>query len=105
MYPKTLTQTGTGATAWYPVDYKQAPFNLSLAAVVVSGTATYNVEYTYDNILAGATPTAWVVSTLSAQTSSKDAALSAPVRGVRLNVTAGTSPVVSLTIVQSVARS
>jgi hypothetical protein len=105
MYPKTITQTGTGASAWIPVDYKQAPFNLSLAAIVVSGTATYNVEYTYDNVLAGATATAWVVSALSAQTTSKDTALSAPVRAVRLNVTAGSSPVVSLTIMQSVARS
>jgi hypothetical protein len=102
MRPKSVTQTGTGTTAWIPLDRMQAPFNVAIGVVIVSGTATYTVEHTFDNVLdpnAG-TPVAFPNSGLTAQTTNKDGNYAAPVVAVRLNVTAGVSPVVKMTIEQ-----
>jgi hypothetical protein len=75
------------------------PFNIGMGAVV-TGTATYTVEHTFDDTTTVASPTWFPNSTLTAQTTSKDANYAYPVRAVRLNVTAGTGTVV-LTLVQA----
>lgn len=102
MRPKKITVTGVGTSNWIPVDYKQDPFSLSVGCVIVSGSATYTVEYTYDDVLdpAVTSPVAFALSSVSAATTSKDGVISQPVRAVRLNTTAGTSPVVSLALMQ-----
>ena len=101
MRPHKITVSSIAASAWQPVDYKQSPMNLSVGCVVVSGTATYSVEYTYDDVFdSTVTPVAFALSTVTAQTASKDGVINQPVRAVRLNVTAGTSPVVAMTIIQ-----
>lgn len=101
MRPKKITVSAVTASAWLPVDYKQDPMNLSVGCVVVSGTATYSVEYTYDDIFdTTVTPVAFSLSTITAQTTSKDGAINLPVRAIRLNVTAGISPVVTMTMIQ-----
>lgn len=99
MRPQVISITGTGQTAWIPLDYKQNPFNIGLG-VVVNGTITYNVEHTFDDVLApGVTPTAFTHSTLVAQTTNKDGNYAFPVRAVRINNTAGTGTT-TLTILQ-----
>jgi hypothetical protein len=101
MRPKKITVSAVAASAWLPVDYKQDPMNLSVGCVVVSGTATYSVEYTYDDVFdATVTPVAFALSTITAQTTSKDGVINQPVRAIRLNVTAGVSPVVAMTMIQ-----
>jgi len=101
MYPKKITVTGVGTSAWIPVDYKQDPMNIGLGCVVVSGTATYSVEHTFDNIFdSTVTPVAFSNSGITAQTANKDGNYAYPVRAVRLNVTAGASPVVAMTLIQ-----
>ena len=101
MRPKKITVSAVAASAWLPVDYKQDPMNLSVGCVVVSGTATYSVEYTFDDVFDPAvTPVAFALSTINAATTSKDGVINQPVRAIRLNVTAGTSPVVSMTMIQ-----
>ena len=45
MRPQVISQTGTGSTAWIPLDYKQNPFNIGIG-VTVSGTVTYTIEHT-----------------------------------------------------------
>jgi hypothetical protein len=104
MRPKSVTQTGTGTTAWFPLDRMQAPFNVGIGVVLVSGTATYTVEHTFDNVLdpAVVSPVAFPNSGLTAQTTSKDGNYAAPVCAVRLNVTAGAAPVVKMTILQGI---
>lgn len=98
---KKVTVTGVGTSNWLPVDNKQAPFNLSVGCVLVSGTATYSVEYTYDNVYdTTVTPVAFALSTITAATTSKDGVINNPVMAIRLNVTGGTSPVVSLSMIQ-----
>lgn len=98
---KKVTVTGVGTSNWLPVDNKQAPFNLSVNCAIVSGTATYSVEYTYDNVFdSTVTPTAVALSTITAATTAKDGVINQPVMAIRLNVTGGVSPVVSLAMIQ-----
>lgn len=99
MRPQVIMQSGTGSTAWIPLDYKQSPFNIGLA-VVVNGTITYDIEHTFDDVFDPAvTPTAFKHSTLVAQTANKDGNYAFPIRAIRLNNTAGTGDT-TLTILQ-----
>lgn len=101
MRAKKITVTGTGTSAWIPLDNKQAPFNVGIGCVIVSGTATYSVEHTFDDIWdTTVTPVAFQNSGITAQTTNKDGNYAAPVKAIRLNVTAGASPVVAMTIIQ-----
>lgn len=101
MRPKKVTVSSVAASAWLPVDYKQDPMNLSVACVLVSGTATFSAEYTFDDVFDSAvTPVAFAVSTISAATASAVGVINQPVRAIRLNVTAGVSPVVAMTMIQ-----
>ena len=97
--PTSISKTGTGTTAWVPVDYRQGVTNIGLG-VVVSGTVTYDIEHTFDDVFdPTVTPIAFKNSTLTAQTANKDGTYSAPIRAIRVNNTAGTG-VTTLTIIQ-----
>jgi len=99
MRPQVISITGTGTTAWIPLDYKQSPFNVGMG-IVVNGTVTYDIEHTFDDILAqGTTPTAFKHSSLTAQTTNKDGNYAFPIRAIRINNTAGTGTT-TLTILQ-----
>lgn len=99
MRPQVITKSGTGTTAWIPMDYKQNPFNVGLG-VVVSGTITYTIEHTFDDIYdTSITPTAFSNSTLVSQTANKDGNYAFPIRAIRINNTAGTGTT-TLTILQ-----
>lgn len=98
-HPSIVTQTGTGTSAWIPVDYTQNAFAIGFGCVV-SGTVTYTVQHTFDNIQdASVTPTAFDHSTVAAETTNQDGNYAFPVRAIRLNVTAGTGSV-TITILQ-----
>jgi uncharacterized PurR-regulated membrane protein YhhQ (DUF165 family) len=82
-----------------------SPFNVGLFAdLSAGGSATYSVEYTYNDVFAdsftaaGATWTA--VSGMSGAIADSSGSLTAPVVAVRLNVTVWASGTVTLTIVQ-----
>ena len=101
MRPKKVTVTGVANSAWLPVDYKQDPTNIGIGCVLVSGTATYSVQHTFDDVFDSAvTPVAFQNSGINAATASADGNYAFPVRAVRLSVTAGSSPVVAMTILQ-----
>lgn len=90
MRPIVFTKSSTGTSAWIPLDYKQSPFNIGFG-VVVSGTITYDIEHTFDDIFDTAvTPTAFKHSSLTAQTTNKDGNYIVPIRAIRVNNTAGT---------------
>ena len=90
MRPQVITQSGTGSTAWIPLDYKQSPFNVGFG-VLASGTVNYTIEHTFDDIFDTAvTPTAFKHSSLTAQTANKDGNYIVPIRAIRINNTAGT---------------
>lgn len=99
MRPQVISITGTGTTAWIPVDYKQSPFNIGLG-VVVNGSVTYDIEHTFDDVFVpSVAPTAFKHSVLVAQTTNKDGNYAFPVRALRVNNTAGTGTT-TLTILQ-----
>jgi hypothetical protein len=49
MRPMIATKTGTGESSPLVLDHYRAPFNVGFA-VVVSGTVTYTVQHTFDDI-------------------------------------------------------
>jgi hypothetical protein len=71
---------------------------------LVTGIVTYTVQYTFDDVFAsGFSPASanWVDHpSLTAQTATKDSNIAYPVRGVRINVTAGTGTA-RLTVIQA----
>ena len=100
MRPVVVTNTGVGTSNWIPMDRNQAPFNVGIGCVI-SGSVTYNIEHTFDNIQdSTVTPTAFVNSGISNATGNKDLNYTEPVRAIRINQSAGTGSV-TMTIIQS----
>lgn len=107
--PKVMTTTGLSSTTGFDIfvpDYMVTPFNLGLG-IVVSSANTYTVEHTFDNLAPpstlAATGAVWFPhSTLASLSSNAVGNYAFPVRGIRLNVTAGTSTAtVALTIISA----
>jgi hypothetical protein len=102
MRPVNFSLTGVGNSPVYAVDLYVAPSNMGLA-VVVTGTITYKVQYTFDNIFAaGYDPTAgtWFDHPTLVGTTSGNSNIAYPVSGIRLVTTAGTGTA-TLTIIQA----
>lgn len=100
MRPQVVSKTGTGETAVVVVDHYRNPFNIGFA-VVVSGTITYTVQHTFDDILnSSVTPTWFSHEELAGQTASADGNYAFPVRAIRLSNTAG-SGTTTLTAIQA----
>jgi hypothetical protein len=103
MRPIVLTRTGTGVTAVAPLDTYISPFNVGMGAVV-SGTATYTVQHTFDNVQApGYNPASgnWFNHpTMTGLTGSQDGNYAFPVTAIRVNVVSGTGTV-TLTAIQA----
>ncbi|MGO8916208.1 MAG: hypothetical protein ACLQJR_09900 [Stellaceae bacterium] len=105
----STVQIGTnsvGSTPWLLLDQHVTPGNVSLGALIASGSVTYTAEYTYDdflNLAAGAYPTPRTVVGLTNQSTSTDAQLAFPVKGARLTITSGTGTV-TLTVIQAGIR-
>lgn len=100
MRPVTVSITGVAASAPIPMDDYQNPFNVGFG-VKATGTVTYNVEHTFDNVFdSTVSPTWFQNSTVTAQTTSKDGNYAFGVKAIRLNVTAGTGTA-TLTVIQS----
>lgn len=101
MRPIVLTQTGTGASSNMAVlDHYQNPFHVGIG-VVVTGTVTYTIQHTFDDVLtSGVTPTWFNHPTLLSQTVSADGNYAFPVRAVRVNVSAGTGTATA-TVIQA----
>jgi len=97
--PSIVTQTGTGTSAWIPVDHTQNNFAIGFGCVV-SGSVTYTVEHTFDDIQnASVTPTAFPNVSVTNKTANQDGNYAFPIRALRLNVTAGTGSV-TITVLQ-----
>lgn len=88
MRPVTLLKTGVGTTVPIRFDRHLNPTAAS-AGCTVSGTATYNVEESYED-----PPVNWFVnSSVNQATTNAVAKWTTPVQYVRLNVTAGSGTV------------
>jgi len=99
MNASKVAVTGVGTSAWIPVDFTQNAFAIGFGCVT-SGTVTYDVQHTFDNIYdSTVTPTAFTHSSVTGKTANQDGNYAFPIKAIRLNVTAGTGTV-TITILQ-----
>lgn len=103
MRPVTYSITGVNNSPVWPADHYVSPFNVGLN-VVVTGTITYTVQYTFDDVFApgfSAASANWTNHpSLTTQSATKDSNIAYPVRGIRLTTSAGTGTA-TLTIIQA----
>lgn len=94
-----VTVSSATTSSWIPVDHTQTAFAIGLGCVV-TGTATYSVEHTFDDIYnPDVTPTAFTHASIASATTSQDGNYAFPIRAVRLNVAATTGSV-AMTVIQ-----
>lgn len=98
---------GSGSTPWALIDPHVTPCALGLG-VSVSGTVTYAVEYTYDDITAlapGGFATVFALAALAGKSATADSSITWPIRAVRLTLTSSTPPgAAALTAIQAGIR-
>jgi hypothetical protein len=86
-----VTKAAAGTSNAIPVDAYANPVSIEIACVVPSGTLTYKVQYTVDDIQdSTVTPTWFDHATITGKTATFDGQINFPVSAVRLNVTAFT---------------
>lgn len=90
----TVGTSGVGSGPWLIQNTNADPVNFGIG-VVVSGTISFTVEYTYDDPNApftGTFPTAFSITALAAKSANTDAALTQPVRAIRITQNSFTYP-------------
>lgn len=115
--PQYVTATSVSCSVTIPMDYRQkGPFNASVAVTgSSSGTFSYSVLYTLDDVqwltaqlgapqlgssLASRSPVFFADANLGAVSSNGTSNYMFPVAGVRLSVTAISSAVVTMCVIQ-----
>ena len=102
MTPISISQTGTGRSSIAQVDNFNEQFNVGIH-LVLSGSATFNIEITPQDPMDGAI-TVWnAAPNLSGLTTASAASVTVPCRALSINVTGGVGTVTAY-IVQSGER-
>ena len=97
-----FTVTGVGESKVCPIDTYISPSNMGMS-VIVSGTITYKVQYTFDNVFASTYDPAtgnWFDHPTLVGSASANSNIAYPVTGIRLVTTAGSGSA-TLTIIQA----
>ena len=91
MRPITVNVVGAVNGPTIPLDYKQTPFQVAIGVSLVSGSISYKLQYTYDDVFNPAVTPGWTDHALmTGKTAAFDTVINgAPVTAVRL-VNAGT---------------
>lgn len=90
MRPVTYTLTGVANGVPIPVSHGSAPTNIGIG-VYITGTITYSVQHTFDDIWDPAVTPRWFNHpTLAGLSANGDGNYASPPRAVRLITTAGT---------------
>lgn len=97
--------TALASTPWVPLDTMQSHFAVGVGVALVSGSANYDLEHTYDEVDT-TTPTqvAYNNATMAAKTASFDVGLTYPVKAVRLDINSHTNGVLRFTVLQGDRR-
>ena len=104
MRPVSVTQTGVGTSAGVPVDI-YSPNNNKGVFVDVTGTATYTVQVTGDDVFDPLVVPVWLNvdsvanANLTNATTDQSGIIAIPCRAIRVNQTAGTGSS-KLTVIQ-----
>lgn len=94
------TVTGVANSPAIPLDHRAQVFNVGIE-VTVSATATYNVQWTMDDIYSSTPPTWFTLpAPFSAATANAIGGLTTPASAIRLNVTASTGSA-TITVLQA----
>ena len=91
----SYTVTGAGTSPIFACDNFQAPFNVGYGTTI-SATATFKLEYTFDDITADsyvASSGTWFTITGTSGSTAVSNSFTIPCRGIRLNVSASTGSV------------
>lgn len=89
----TETVSGVGTSPTLPMDYRSQVFNVGFGCEV-TGTVTYSVQHTFDDIYNTAIIPVWFNHAfVVAQTANMDGNYAFPIAAMRLNVTSGTGSV------------
>jgi len=96
-----ITSAGVGNSVPVPMDHRAQFFNVGIQ-VVVSATATYNVQFTLDDVYNTAITPTWfnVPAPFTGATANQIGNLTIPCAAIRLNTTANTGNV-TMTLIQS----
>jgi len=100
MRQQYLTRTGVGASSPIVMNLNATPFNVGFG-VVVTGSATYTIQHTFDNLGSGFV-TWYPHPTIAGKTDNQDGNYAFPVSGIRVLVTAATNgSTVTATVIQA----
>ena len=89
----TETVSGVGISPTIPMDYRAQVFNIGFGCEV-TGTVTYSVQHTFDDIYNPAITPVWFNHAfVNGATANQDGNYAFPIAAMRLNVTAGTGSV------------
>jgi hypothetical protein len=95
---------GTASTLWQIMNWHVTPVNIECSGVLVSGAATWAVQYTYDdpnNLPLGVFfPQPFTLAATLNATTSLDASINDPVTAVRFTISAGTGTL-RFTVIQA----
>ena len=95
----SVTVSSATSSKWIPLNIRGSGFKVSLG-LEITGTGSYKVEHTFDNIQTDTSPTVFTHSVLSGITASTDSNYDFPVRAVRLTCSSYTSGSATLKIIQ-----
>jgi hypothetical protein len=99
MRQQIATKTGTGSSNVLATDTYISPFNVGFG-VVATGTVTYTVQHTFDNVQTVASPVWFSHPTIAAKSDNQDGNYAFPVAAVKVLVTAGTGTA-TMTLIQA----
>ena len=89
MKQQIATQTGVGSSNLLVTDTYISPFNVGFG-VVATGTVTYTVQHTFDNVFDSAITPVWFSHpTIAAKSDNQDGNYAFPVSAIKVLVTAG----------------
>lgn len=101
MRPIRVSVTGVGSSAVVPLDYRASPTNVAIGCIL-SGTATYTVEHTFDDVQSptfSAGSATWFPNAgLTAKTASSDGNYVVPPTAVRVTIASGSGTVTMVVI-------
>ncbi|HNC23558.1 MAG TPA: hypothetical protein PLU52_05065 [Opitutaceae bacterium] len=91
MRPVRVTTTNAASSSPVVLDYNVSPFAVGIGVKITSGTPTYTVQYTFDDVFSptfDAGTAKWFDHTsLSAKTTDADSNIAFPVMAVRVTQT------------------
>jgi len=97
--------TALASTPWVALDTLQVPFSVGVGVALVSGSANYDLEHTYDEVDTNATvQVAYNNATMAGKTASFDVGITYPVKAVRVDVNSHTAGVLRVTVLQGARR-